>query len=74
MKIAIVGEFNKNFRPHVATNEAIGHSRKLLDFEFQTEWVSTEYVETNFEEVINDYQGFWIAPGSPYKSMKGPWM
>lgn len=71
MNIAIIGEFDKNFRPHVATNEAIEHSRKLLNIEFESEWVSTEYVETNFDLVLDKYQGFWIAPGSPYKSMKG---
>ncbi|VAW13189.1 CTP synthase [hydrothermal vent metagenome] len=71
MKIAIIGEFDKNFRPHVATNEAIEHSRILVEQEFQAEWVSTESVETNFDKVLEKYHGFWIAPGSPYKSMKG---
>lgn len=71
MKIAIIGEFDKDFRPHVATNEAIEHSRTIVACDFVAEWVSTEYVETNFEEVLKTYKGFWIAPGSPYKSMKG---
>lgn len=71
MKIAIIGEFDKSFRPHIATNEAIEHSKKSLNLEFQAEWVSTEHVETKFEEVLSKYHGFWIAPGSPYKSMKG---
>lgn len=71
MKIGIIGEFDEKFRPHVATNEAIEHSRSLVDSEFLTEWISTEFVETDFEEVLKHYQGFWIAPGSPYKSMKG---
>ncbi len=71
MKIGIIGEFDKNFRPHVATNDAIEHSRAQMDIEFLAEWVSTEYVESNFNEVIHQYDGFWIAPGSPYKSMKG---
>lgn len=71
MRIAIIGEFDKDFRPHMATNEAVEHSRKSLELDLNTEWVSTEYLETNFEEVTNKFQGFWIAPGSPYKSMKG---
>lgn len=71
MKIAIIGEFDKNFRPHLATNEAIEHSREQIDSEFLAEWVSTEYVEANFEQILKIYDGFWIAPGSPYKSMKG---
>lgn len=71
MRIAIIGEFNENFRPHVATNEAIEHARNFLNLEFQVNWVSTEYVESNLDEVLLNYNGFWIAPGSPYKSMKG---
>ena len=71
MKIAIIGEFDENFRPHVATNEAIEHSRKLIEQDFVAEWVSTEYVESNLNQVLEKYNGFWIAPGSPYKSMKG---
>ena len=71
MRIAIIGEYNKNFRPHLATNEAIEHSRKKVDSEFTSEWISTEHVENHLEEVLKKYQGFWIAPGSPYKSMKG---
>ena len=71
MKIAIVGEYNKEFRPHVATNEAIEHSRKFVNKDFVAKWVSTKYVEQEFEQVINSYNGFWIAPGSPYQSMQG---
>lgn len=71
MKIAIIGEFDENFRPHIATNESIQHTQKSLNIELQAEWVSTELLETNLEEILSKYQGFWIAPGSPYKSMKG---
>lgn len=71
MKIAIIGEFDHTFRPHVATNEAIEHTKRLLNKSFETEWVSTEKVEKNLRQVLQEYQGFWIAPGSPYKSMKG---
>lgn len=71
MKIAIIGEYNKDFRPHTATNESIEHSRILIDEEFIAEWVPTDFVEENLEAVIKKYDGFWIAPGSPYKSLKG---
>ncbi len=71
MRIAIIGEFDNNFRPHIATNEAIEHVRNSVGFEFVADWVSTEYVESNFEETLKNYNGFWIAPGSPYESMIG---
>lgn len=71
MRIGIIGEFDENFRPHVATNEAIEHSRTHIGKDFKVEWVSTVYVEKNLDLVLERYSGFWIAPGSPYKSMKG---
>ncbi|MEM7085211.1 MAG: hypothetical protein AAF489_03465 [Bacteroidota bacterium] len=71
MKLAIIGEFNKDFRPHVATNEAIEHSRGLINSEFEAVWVSTQEVEASLAQVLSQFDGFWIAPGSPYQSMSG---
>ena len=71
MRIAIIGEYNPSFRPHVATNEAIEHSRRLITQDFVAEWVTTDFVEANLESFVMTYHGYWIAPGSPYKSLKG---
>ena len=71
MKLAIIGEFNPSFRPHVATNEAIEHSKQSLGIQVEVGWVSTDYIVDNFNSIIDTYNGFWIAPGSPYKSMTG---
>lgn len=71
MNIAIIGEFNPQFRPHVATNEALQHSQKKLPFTFHSQWISTENLEQAFHRILAKFDGYWIAPGSPYKSMKG---
>ena len=71
MKLAIIGDFNPSFRPHVATNEAIEHSKKHLNLELETDWISTDCIVDSFQSIIDTYGGFWIAPGSPYKSMAG---
>lgn len=71
MKIAIIGDFNSSFRPHVATNESIEHSKQSLGLQVEAVWVSTDYIADNFNSIIDTYKGFWIAPGSPYKSMTG---
>jgi CTP synthase (UTP-ammonia lyase) len=70
MRVGIIGEFDKNSSLHILTNQAIEHSRATLNFELQTQWISTEHVEKRFKQIVN-YDGFWIAPGSPYKNMKG---
>lgn len=71
MKLAIIGEFNKTLKSHIATNKAIEHSKRFLNINLEAEWVSTEYLRTNFKEVIGKYQGFWIAPGGTYKNRNG---
>jgi len=71
MKLAIIGDFNKGFRPHVATNEAIRHSIEKYEIPLQYDWISTDIIERDFTKIISEYNGFWIAPGSPYKSMTG---
>lgn len=71
MKLAIIGDYDDNFRPHKATNEAIGHSINKYNIQLQSEWISTDSIESNFENIISTFDGFWIAPGSPYNSMSG---
>ena len=71
MKLAIIGDYNGQYRPHIATNEAIAHSVVNFDIPLQYDWISTSVIEAEFEKIISSYDGFWIAPGSPYKSMSG---
>ncbi|NUO02228.1 MAG: CTP synthase [Saprospiraceae bacterium] len=71
MRLAIIGDFNPSFRPHVATNEAIEHTKQNLGLPIEADWVSTDNIAGNFNSIIGTYTGFWIAPGSPYKSMTG---
>jgi len=66
-RIAILGEYNAAFGPHPATNAAILHSCKYLGLETEGVWVSTHDVAV---EILRDFEGIWVAPGSPYKNMK----
>lgn len=71
MKIGIIGDFNQNFRPHVATNEAIEVLRPLLDYDLNYDWIPTDSILSRFDDIIKEFKAFWIAPGSPYKNMEG---
>lgn len=70
-KIAIIGDFNSNSKTHQATNEAIIHSNKFLESHIDYDWIPTEQIENNFDNITTNYQSYWLAPGSPYKSMNG---
>ena len=65
-RIGIIAEYTHSFEPHVATSKAIEHSRHLLDSDISYEWISTEKIEKDFFE---NFDGLWVAPGSPYKNM-----
>ncbi|MCW3107856.1 MAG: hypothetical protein JWQ09_2362 [Segetibacter sp.] len=71
MKIGIVGDYNDSFIPHRSTNDAINHVNNKLGLDIGFNWLPTDTIEADFESIIKTYKGFWIAPGSPYKSMSG---
>ena len=66
IKIGIVGEYAESFKPHLATNAAIEHSRVALEANVSYEWVSTSELDDSFFERLD---GLWVAPGSPYQDM-----
>ncbi|MDP4265483.1 MAG: CTP synthase [Bacteroidota bacterium] len=69
MNLAIIGDYNSQYRPHKATNEAIDHSVGKCGIPLRCDWIPTAAIEADFEKIISTYHGYWIAPGSPYKSM-----
>jgi len=71
MKLAIIGDFDPSSQTHRATNSAIEHSKNALHADVVAKWIATDSIVANLSAIINEYQGFWIAPGSPYKSMTG---
>lgn len=62
--VAILGEYNPEFHPHVATDAAIRHSCAVLGCSVDAHWISTADVDDRF---IRAHQGVLVAPGSPYK-------
>lgn len=68
--VAIVGEFDGTFTPHVATNDALGHSAARLGIEVRIHWLPTEPLESDLTG-IHDADAVWCAPGSPYRSLTG---
>lgn len=70
-RIAIIGEYTPDFRPHRATNEALAHVLASGHYSLDYHWISTQGIENQFEQITAQYQGYWIAPGSPYQDMQG---
>ncbi len=70
IKIGIIGDYDG--RPsHLATNEAIRHCSEKLDLSVELKWLPTEILENDIVKTLENFDGLWCAPGSPYKSMIG---
>jgi CTP synthase (UTP-ammonia lyase) len=61
-RVGVVGDFDARSVTHRLTEAALGH----LGLSFA--WLPTDGVR---EAVLDLYDGLWIAPGSPYRSMSG---
>jgi CTP synthase (UTP-ammonia lyase) len=63
-QIAIVGDFNPSNPTHQLTNAALEH----VDLDFT--WLPTDS-PGDWEDRLTAYDGVFIAPASPYRSMQG---
>ncbi len=72
-RIGVVGEFQPDFEPHTAIGTSVEHAQSahVTGSPVNLEWVSTADVERFGEEDLAGYAGWWIAPGSPYRSIDG---
>ena len=70
LNIAVIGDFDGSYAPHVATNAAISHSAGALGLEVSMAWLATEPLETDLGAVATA-DVLWCAPGSPYRSLVG---
>lgn len=70
VKIGIIGDYDGR-SSHIATNEAIMHCAASLGLKQETQWVSTDSLESNISETLSTFNALWCAPGSPYKSAQG---
>ena len=72
VRIGIIGDFNTEFRSHHATNDAIQHAAAKLKLKVESEWLPTpSLVAPEARKVLENFDGLWASPGSPYKSMDG---
>jgi CTP synthase (UTP-ammonia lyase) len=63
--IAVIGDFNATNPTHRFTSSALDHVGLRFD------WVPTDSVGKEPAARLAGYDGLWIAPASPYRSMDG---
>jgi CTP synthase (UTP-ammonia lyase) len=70
LTVAVVGDFDPTFTPHVATNVAVPHSAAQLGIAVEVVWLPTEPLQEDLGPVLVA-DALWCAPGSPYRSLDG---
>jgi CTP synthase (UTP-ammonia lyase) len=68
--VAIVGDFDPSFEPHSITQSTLTQAGESLGVQIKFKWLPTESLGSTVEQ-LSAFNGLWIAPGSPYRSMQG---
>ncbi len=66
----MIGDFDRGFAPHVATNAAIEHSAAALGLDVEVGWRATEPLDKDLGDVT-EADALWCAPGSACRSLTG---
>ena len=67
--IAIVGDRNDEIAAHRAIPLALAHAASALDVDVSVEWLASDAAPDAAR--LAAYDAFWVAPGSPYRSLDG---
>ena len=70
-RIAVIGDYQPGNPTHEAMAPAVEHSCASRGWSAGLEWIPTENAGHVSEHRLDGFAGFWIAPGSPYRSMQG---
>ena len=70
--IAVVGDYKPDNPSHVATTNALRHAARVVGSALDLQWVHTSRVKPEKPAAaLDDFDGIFLAPGSPYASMEG---
>lgn len=71
IQIGIIGDFNPDSEYHQATNRALSHAGGVLSAAVTCTWLPTPSLDQGAAETLEQFDGLWCAPGSPYQSTDG---
>jgi CTP synthase (UTP-ammonia lyase) len=73
MRIALLGDFDRDTRSHWATEAALYHAGARLGLTVEPRWIPTPALRAAGEvaDVLAGFAGVWGAPGGPFASPSG---
>ena len=69
IRIALIGDYDPQVTAHQAIPIALGMAAEHSGQGIQFQWLATDTV--NAATPLNDFDGFWCVPASPYRDMDG---
>jgi CTP synthase (UTP-ammonia lyase) len=67
--IAIVGDRDDGIAAHRAIPLALAHAASALDVDLSFDWIASDTIPDTAR--LASFDAFWVAPGSPYRSLDG---
>lgn len=69
IRIALIGDYDPQVTAHQAIPVALGRVAEQLKLNVQFQWLATDQI--NADTPLQDFDGFWCVPASPYRDMDG---
>lgn len=69
LRIALISDYDPQVTAHQAIPVALGMATEQLGLTVQGHWLATDSIQV--DTPLDDYDGFWCVPASPYRSMDG---
>jgi CTP synthase (UTP-ammonia lyase) len=69
LRIALIGDYDPHVTAHQAIPVALGLAAEHSGLDVQFQWLATDQI--NADTPLDDFDGFWCVPASPYRDMDG---
>ncbi|MDT9677701.1 CTP synthase [Pseudomonas sp. JV414] len=69
IRIALIGDHDPQVTAHQAIPVALGMAAEHSGKDIQFQWLATNSI--NVDTPLDDFDGFWCVPASPYRDMDG---
>ncbi|KAB0498945.1 CTP synthase C-terminal region-related (seleno)protein [Pseudomonas vancouverensis] len=69
IRIALIGDYDPQVTAHQAIPVALDMATEHTGMNVQFQWIATDSITA--DTALDEYDGFWCVPASPYRSMDG---
>ena len=71
LKIALIGDYNPSVTAHQAIPEALRIAGEVTRLAVTWEWIYTSSITSDSVKKLQEFDGIWCVPASPYENMDG---